>query len=101
PNWRVAGVRPQPLGNENMTAAPSGLFATASGPLNIAANQQQQFETLAKLIGRAELVAAPRFPERETRKRNRAALKAAIEAALAAKPAEQWAALFNAHGVPA
>ena len=100
-NWLIAGVRPQPLGNENMTAAPSGLFATAAGPLNIAANQQQQFATLAKLIGRPDLVADARFAERETRKRNRAALKAEIETALRGKPAAEWAALFNAHGVPA
>ena len=100
-NWLIAGVRPQPLGNENMTAAPSGLFATGDGPLNIAANQQQQFEALARLIGRPELAADPRFAEREDRKRNRFALKAEIEAALAAKSAREWSALFNAQGVPA
>jgi crotonobetainyl-CoA:carnitine CoA-transferase CaiB-like acyl-CoA transferase len=100
-NWLIAGVRPQPLGNENMTAAPSGLFATGDGPLNIAANQQQQFETLARLIGRPELVADPRFAEREDRKRNRFALKAEIEASLAKKSAREWSALFNAQGVPA
>ena len=100
-NWLIAGVRPQPLGNENMTAAPSGLFATGDGPLNIAANQQQQFEGLARLIGRPELAADPRFAEREDRKRNRFALKAEIEAALAAKSAREWSALFNAQGVPA
>ena len=94
-------MRPQPLGNENMTAAPSGLFATGDGPLNIAANQQQQFETLARLIGRPELAADPRFADREDRKRNRFALKAEIEAALAAKSAREWSALFNAQGVPA
>ncbi len=100
-NWLIAGVRPQPLGNENMTAAPSGLFATGDGPLNIAANQQQQFETLTRLIGRPELAKDARFAEREARKRNRFALKAEIETALAAKPAAEWSALFNAHGVPA
>jgi len=100
-NWLIAGVRPQALGNENMTAAPSGLFATGAGPLNIAANQQQQFEALTRLIGRPELARDPRFAEREARKRNRFALKAEIEAALAAKPAAEWAALFNANGVPA
>jgi crotonobetainyl-CoA:carnitine CoA-transferase CaiB-like acyl-CoA transferase len=100
-NWLIAGVRPQPLGNENMTAAPSGLFATGDGPLNIAANQQQQFEALARLIGRPELAADPRFADREDRKRNRFALKAEMEAALAAKSAREWSALFNAHGVPA
>src|SRR6266478_2595790 len=100
-NWSIAGVRPQPLGNENMTAAPSGTFATGDGPLNIAANQQQQFETLARLIGRPELVSDPRFSGREVRKRNRLALKAEIETALAGKSARDWSALFNAHGVPA
>ncbi len=100
-NWLIAGVRPQPLGNENMTAAPSGLFATGDGPLNIAANQQQQFEALARLIGRPELAADPRFADREDRKRNRFALKAQIEAALTAKSAREWSALFNAQGVPA
>jgi CoA:oxalate CoA-transferase len=100
-NWLIAGVRPQPLGNENMTAAPSGLFVTGDGPLNIAANQQQQFEVLARLIGRPDLVADPRFADREDRKRNRVALKAEIEAALAAKSAREWSDLFNAQGVPA
>jgi CoA:oxalate CoA-transferase len=100
-NWLIAGIRPQPLGNENMTAAPSGMFATGDGPLNIAANQQQQFETLARLIGRSDLITDPRFSGREARKRNRFALKAEIETALAERSASEWSALFNAHGVPA
>ena len=100
-NWLIAGVRPQPLGNENMTAAPSGLFATGDGPLNIAANQQQQFETLARLIGRPDLASDPRFAGREARKINRLALKAEIEIALKHKSATEWAAIFNAQGVPA
>ena len=100
-NWLIAGVRPRPLGNENMTAAPSGTFATGDGPLNIAANQQQQFETLARLIGRPELADDPRFAEREARKGNRFALKAEIETSLAGKSAAEWSALLNAQGVPA
>ena len=100
-NWLIAGVRPQPLGNENMTAAPSGTFAAGDGPLNIAANQQGQFETLARLIGRPELATDPRFAEREARKRNRFVLKAEIESALVAQSAAEWSMLFNAHGVPA
>ena len=49
-NWLIAGVRPTPMGNENMTAAPSGAFRTGRGPLNIAANKQDQFETLCRLV---------------------------------------------------
>jgi crotonobetainyl-CoA:carnitine CoA-transferase CaiB-like acyl-CoA transferase len=100
-NWLIAGVRPQPLGNENMTASPSGAFRTADGLLNIAANQQQQFEALCGLIARPELADDPRFAAREDRKRNRAALSREIEVALASRPAEEWSKLMNAAGVPA
>ena len=94
-NWLIAGVRPQPLGNENMTASPSGTFRTGEGLLNIAANQQQQFETLCKLIGRPELAVDPRFAGREDRKRHRTELNKEIEQALAARSAAEWSALMN------
>ena len=100
-NWLIAGARPQPLGNENMTASPSGTFRTGAGLLNIAANQQQQFETLCGLIGRPELVGDPRFAGREERKRYRFELREEIEKALGGRSAAQWSALMNDHGVPA
>ena len=49
--------------------SPSGTFRTGAGLLNIAANQQQQFEALCKLIARPELATDPRFAGREDRKR--------------------------------
>jgi crotonobetainyl-CoA:carnitine CoA-transferase CaiB-like acyl-CoA transferase len=100
-NWLIAGVRPQPLGNENMTASPSGTFRTGDGLLNIAANKQEQFETLCGLIGRKDLMVDALFAGREDRKRNRFALTREIETALVAKSAPQWAAVLNQHGVPA
>jgi CoA:oxalate CoA-transferase len=100
-NWLIAGVRPEPMGNENMTASPSGTFRTGKGLLNIAANKQEQFETLCGLIGRGELTADARFAAREDRKRRRFELKAEIEQALAARSAQEWSALLNKSGVPA
>jgi crotonobetainyl-CoA:carnitine CoA-transferase CaiB-like acyl-CoA transferase len=100
-NWLTAGVEPAPMGNDNMTAAPSGTFRTGAGLLNIAANKQEQFEALVGLIGRPELAADPRFAEREARKAHRAALTTEIEAALATAPSEVWEARLNAAGVPA
>jgi CoA:oxalate CoA-transferase len=100
-NWLIAGVRPEAMGNENMTASPSGTFRTGAGLLNIAANQQQQFEALCKLIERPELVVDVRFAGREDRKRNRAELNVEIEKALAARPASEWSTLMNKNGVPA
>ncbi|TIW63927.1 MAG: CoA transferase, partial [Mesorhizobium sp.] len=99
--YLTAGVEPRPMGNENMTAAPSGAFRTGEGLLNIAANKQEQFVTLSQLIGRPELASDPRFAEREARKQNRAALKALIEDALAGASAAAWEEKLNRAGVPA
>ena len=100
-NWLIAGVRPRPMGNENMTAAPSGTFRTGDGLINIAANKQEQFETLARLLGAEELATDPRFAEREARKVNRDVLREEIEQRLASDGAAHWAARLNRHGVPA
>lgn len=100
-NWLTAGVTPQPMGNDNMTAAPSGTFRTGAGLLNIAANKQEQFEALARVIGRPDLPADPRFAGREERKTHRAALTVAIEGALASAPAADWEDRLNRAGVPA
>jgi crotonobetainyl-CoA:carnitine CoA-transferase CaiB-like acyl-CoA transferase len=100
-NWLIAGVRPEPMGNENITASPSGTFKTGTGLLNIAANKQEQFEKLCELLGRRELASDPRYANREDRKKRRYELTADLESALKGKSAKEWSDLFNAHGVPA
>lgn len=100
-NLLIDGHEPRPLGNDNGTAAPSGAFATGDGLLNIAANKQEQFETLCTLLGRPELIGDPRFAERESRKAHRAALTAELERALSARPAAQWEDVLSSAGVPA
>lgn len=100
-NHLNGNVDPQPMGNENMTAAPSGTFTTGTGPLNIAANEQKQYEALCDLVGRPDLVSDPRFAARQSRKDNRVALKAELEAALASKPAVEWERLCAVRGIPA
>jgi len=100
-NHLVAGRAPQPMGNDNVTASPSGSFRTGDGLLNIAANKQEQFEAVCRVVGRPALAVDPRFAERQGRLAHRAALKAELEDALAARPAEDWWRLFNEAGVPA
>jgi crotonobetainyl-CoA:carnitine CoA-transferase CaiB-like acyl-CoA transferase len=100
-NYLVSGVAPEPTGDQNATAAPSGTFHAADGPINIAANRQQQFEVLCRLIEREDLVADERFADRDTRKVNRDALNHEINAALRHRPALEWERLLSAAGVPA
>jgi crotonobetainyl-CoA:carnitine CoA-transferase CaiB-like acyl-CoA transferase len=100
-NYLVSGVAPEPMGDQNATAAPSGTFDAADGPLNIAANRQEQFETLCRLLERPDLAVDGRFAEREARKRNRSALNAEINTALRRRTALEWERLLAAAGVPA
>ncbi|MBC7006051.1 CoA transferase [Photobacterium sp. BZF1] len=100
-NYLVADKAPQPLGNNNVTASPSGTFKTGEGLLNIAANKQEQFEALCQLIGREDLIVDPRFAERQARLENRELLTGHIEAAFAGKSAEEWESALNHIGVPA
>lgn len=100
-NYLISGVEPEPMGDQNATAAPSGTFETADGPINIAANQQAQFETLCRLTGRSDLATDPRFAEREARKIHRRALNQELNQALRAKTALEWEELLSCEGVPA
>lgn len=100
-NYLVGGVAPEPMGDQNPTAAPSGTFEAADGPLNIAANRQEQFESLCRVVGRFDLVGDPRFAERDARKAHRAELNRELNGALSARPALEWEQELNRVGVPA
>lgn len=100
-NFLICGKPAVPMGNDNITASPSGTFRTATGPLNIAANTQAQFEALCRLIGRNDLIADARFADRDTRIQHRTALAGEVERGLVARSAEDWERDLNASGVPA
>ena len=100
-NWLIGGQPPQLLGNDNFTAAPSGTFATKDGYINVAANQQEQWENLADALGLPELKTDPRFQKRDVRKANRAALTPLLEAKLRARPTAEWVCSLNRLGIPA
>jgi crotonobetainyl-CoA:carnitine CoA-transferase CaiB-like acyl-CoA transferase len=100
-NYLICGVVPEPMGAQNATAVPSGTFDAADGPLNIAANQQEQFERLCRLVDRTDLLTDPRFVSRETRKLHRDELNHELNQALSSRPAAEWEAVLTAAGVPA
>jgi formyl-CoA transferase len=100
-NYLIAGQEPLPMGNDNFTASPSGTFRTGDGLVNIAANKQEQFVALCRVIGRPELGEDGRFQDRQQRLRNRAELKELIEQGLERQGAAAWVAELTAAGVPA
>ena len=99
-NYLVGGVDPQPQGNENPTSAPSGAFQCADKLINIAANKDEQWQLLARHLGRDDLLEHPDFATRELRKANRLRLKAELETVLTTRPAQDWEDELNRIGVP-
>ncbi len=99
-NLLIAGKEPVPMGNDNFTAAPSGVFKTGDGFINIAANKQEQWEAVCNVLELPELKTDPRFEKRDTRKQNRKLLTPLLEARLAQRPTEEWVEVLNANDVP-
>ncbi len=99
-NLLIGEQQPALLGNDNFTAAPSGTFRTKDGFINIAANKQQQWESVTEILGVPELREDPRFMERDARKENRFALTPLLEEKLIEMPTGHWVEIFNKNGVP-
>jgi formyl-CoA transferase len=99
-NLLIGGQSPIPMGNDNFTAAPSGVFRTKDGFINIAANQQKQWEDLADTVGLPELKTDSRFQERDTRKANRKLLTPILEDKLMHNTTSYWVEILNEKGIP-
>ena len=99
-NLLIGKQQPVLMGNDNFTAAPSGTFKTQDGYINVAANKQEQWESVCDVLGTPELKTDPRFEKRDTRKRNRRELTPLLEARLAERSTKEWVDLLNAKDVP-
>lgn len=98
--WLVEGKVPGQEGNHHPTHAPMGLFETADGHINLGAATDNTFARFAKLAGRENWLADPRFASTSARFANREALWAEINAVLATRTSAEWIADCNAEGLP-
>lgn len=99
-NLMIGGQPPQLMGNDNFTAAPSGVFRTKDGYINIAANKQEQWEAVTEVLGVPDLKEDPRFRERDTRKANRYTLTPLLEEKLMQRETVYWVVELNRRDVP-
>jgi len=100
-NWMIGGQPPVLVGNENFTTAPSGVFKSKDGHINIAANKQEQWERLADLIEMPELKKDPRFIDREARVKNRDVLRELLNKIIIKNNTSFWVDLLTENGIPA
>jgi formyl-CoA transferase len=94
------GEVPRQVGNDHPTSMPTSAYKTADGYINVAASGDGMWQRLCKAIGREELLARPEFKDQPARAKNRAALNAELNAALARKTGADWIEALNAAGVP-
>lgn len=92
-------VAPQ-VGNDHPTSMPTSAYKTADGHINVAASGEGMWARLCATLGREDLLERPEFKGPPARAKNRAALNAEINAALAKKKSAEWIEALNAAGVP-
>jgi crotonobetainyl-CoA:carnitine CoA-transferase CaiB-like acyl-CoA transferase len=99
--FTVAGEVPGRLGNDHPSIAPYGLLRCGDEELVVAVGNDQQFAALCEVLGEPALAADARFVTNHARVEHRHELRGALESALAARGATDWAAALLAVGVPA
>lgn len=100
-DFTVAGHRQEQFGNQAISRkVTANLFRAKDSFLLLAVNNDDQYEKLMRALGRADVLADPRFADWFLRKENETALRAIIEDALAAADAKTWETKLNAAGAP-
>lgn len=100
--YLVTGKALARTGNTGYSGQPtSALFTASDGRLiSLGVVQQHQFVVLARLLGREDWLADPRFADPDLRRANTADMQAELGAELAKRSAEEWETLMSQAGIP-
>ncbi|MCY3828631.1 MAG: CoA transferase [Rhodospirillaceae bacterium] len=98
--YSATGVAPGPLGARHPSVAPFDAFRTADGHIVVAAGHEDMFRRFSETVGRPHWPDDPRFATLADRLAHVDALKAEIEAVLAAGTSDHWHALLEAADIP-
>ena len=98
--WLIAGEVPEQAGNIHPTSAPTGVYRTSDGYINIATTGGRIWERCAQTLGAPEWITNPDYATAPERSKNRDALNAEINKLTETKSTETWVRELNAAGVP-
>jgi len=98
--YTMKGDVPGQVGNDHPTSMPTSAYQTADGYINVAASGDGMWKRICQLFGREALAADERFRTNELRAKNRAALNAEMNKALATRSSAEWIEALNGIGVP-
>lgn len=98
--WLIDRQVADQAGNDHPTTAPTGVFPTSDGFINIASIGNPMFERLAKALNAPKLLANPSFKDDSARFLNRKKLNKAISAVTRTRPSADWVDVLDKAGVP-
>lgn len=99
--YLVKGEVAGQAGNDHPTFAPTGVFPTSDGYMNIAASSGRLWERLCDTLGKPEWKTKPEWATGVGRLKERAAVNAAVSDITRLQPSSHWVELFEAAGIPA
>ena len=97
---KFTGVDPIGLGNRRANYAPVNAFRTKDGFVYIAASLQKNWELLARLMNREDLITNPLYEKAPIRKTNEASLEKIVEEWTSTFTTREILELLDAHNMP-
>ncbi|MGA2941989.1 MAG: CoA transferase [Xanthobacteraceae bacterium] len=98
--YLVQGEVAKQAGNNHPTSAPTGVYKTDDGYINIATAGQRIWKRFCEVIGAPELVKNSDYIDGAARSKNRDALDVEINKQLVGKTSNEWVEIMNEAGVP-
>ena len=98
--WTINKDVAKQAGNNHPTGAPTGVFKTSDGYINIAATGNKIWARLGEALGKPEMTKNPDYANDATRVAHRDQLNAEIDSLTVKRTSEEWVELLNAAGVP-
>ena len=98
--YLVQGEVAKQAGNNHPTSAPTGVYKTDDGYINIATAGQTIWKRFCDVLGAPELAKNPDYIDGATRSKNRVPLDAEINKRLVGRTSSEWVEIMNEAGVP-
>ena len=98
--WLMSGEVPEQAGNNHPTSAPTGVYKTSDGYINIATTGTKMWQRMCEALDAPELTKRPEYANAAERLKHRDALNADIEARTLKRTSKEWVDRLNEAGVP-
>jgi formyl-CoA transferase len=98
--WLMAGEVPGQAGNNHPTSAPTGVYKTADGFINIATTGNKMWVRLCEALDMPDLAKRPGYETGASRLQNKDRLQADLDALTSKRTSNEWVELLNKAGVP-